>query len=257
MKKAFGPQPTVDLPVVGRLGPRTPMLKLATFAVLLLVFGSNRGGACSIVELPTEVTPEIKVRVMDGGKPAKSVAVSLVPTGKPALRNALTDGNGWVKFSKLASGIYEIHAGTAHGAEGVLFVRVTETAAKRPSVVMLPLWDPKAQPSELPPAPQVQVPEQEPTKLAVKQLTARVLDPAGAVIPAARVWIIPKNTTDPKRTIKLQTDERGHFEAALPDGLYSVIVLEGGFKTNRMTFEVRSTADDKEVPITLAIGSAC
>ena len=77
------------------------------------------------------------------------------------------------------------------------------------------------------------------------QVSGHVVDPAGAIINGASVFV--RRTSPPEEVVRLQThtDMHGDFKLVLPEGGYDVLVTSAGFASRFETIPVWSGKEKK------------
>ncbi len=179
-----------------------------------------------------ESSSHVQVTVVLNGKPLKGVKIDFHGPSQ-SLFSALTDENGIVTPPELVPGDYEVVAALDEDVSTSLSLRVI--GGREVSKFSMDLTEPLAHSRD-----ELQRLEKLPVHDRVQAFQGIVVDPPpyAVFIPGVKIRILKKGSAEKTVVLRLNADERGHFSAQLPDGLYIGFFYSQGFRTAIVPFEV-------------------
>jgi Carboxypeptidase regulatory-like domain len=210
-------------------------MKAAAIAMCCVVLA---GAAISIAANvgPREmIVDNFRILVTSEGKPLEGIEVEFYQ--REVLRcSVLTNKYGIAAPCKLAFGDYSVVIGIGY-SEPALLLHVVENGQSGDIEV-------KETPAVL------MIPKDLPTGRQLRLFHGTVIDPAGAVVPAARVRVVRRVNGYPT-VLRTKTDASGEFSGSLDEGPYVALVSAHGFKVAVVPFEIdqNSWGSDLRVPV--------
>ena len=174
--------------------------------------------------------------------PAFVIVSTYEPSREPSLLLS-TDSYGTVAVPELASGKYRVSAFDGEGNGANILIEVMQQKARKPSsfeLSMQPAYSATHMRAE--------------SIGAVPQLDGSIVDPAGAVIPNARIAVVAADSRS--QLLQLSSDLSGRFAARVPDGSYVAYITYPGFASRMIRFEVLASATGT-LTVRLNIGMSC
>lgn len=223
-----------------------------SFAVLLTT--GVPPNSCSMVEVLT-VQPSsqnVRIAVLKDGKPVPDVKLVVSGTDGQIRFNLSTNRHGATKIRKLAPGNYCIMAVATPTLRADLCLAVSRKAKKATSSFSMDLI---VKP-RLPPTLEEELEAAEATapNERIREFAGDVEDPSGAVVPNVDIEVFRRGDRDKAHALKLRTDQRGRFSAALADGVYTAVFQIGGFQTRLLTVELAKDAVQQDLRVNLKLG---
>lgn len=223
-----------------------------------------------LVQLPLASGTAVRIAVVSNGKPLSGAKVELYRYGLGGRPNTpiltlLCDKHGWVKTSKLSSGMYELAVHADNNLQANLLLQVSSRYGNRPVAFGMelrpsnpvPVRPDIAEADDIPAAnrPQVDLTEAEKVPITDRLQVFRgvVTDPIGAVLPKAIIQLVAKEASGTKILDQIKSAADGEFEAQLSPGIYVAIFSVRGFKNKVIGFEI-SPEGTGLLKVTLEIG---
>jgi hypothetical protein len=180
-----------------------------------------------------------KLAFFSGSGPQPSFSIAVDRTAVAAIPN-------------VPPGKYRVTAAGPNDLVAELYLDVSSAAGKSEKSFSMSLFP--AHPPFAPATIMVADAEKRPVSQRIESFAGHVLDPSGGAIPGAEILVIRKGAKGEVLS-RLKADESGRFSAALPAGIYVVVVHAEAFRNGYLTIETLRASDKKELRVVLEVGA--
>jgi hypothetical protein len=188
------------------------------------------------------------------GKPTTDVNLTVTTLQSELVQVLSIDDSGLAVLPPLTPAKYLVTASAPENLGGSICVEISKKKSKQVSSFSLALKP--LSPSSLSIEQMLAAAENSARSEHLQEFKGLVVEPSGMGVSGTVIQIFPRGARarDDARAVKAITDAKGHFSAALADGIYTALFMTPGFETKIVTFEISAQGTANGLRISLQLG---